>query len=236
MKRRQVGTKGILNHICEKYGVNQKRKTVAIQDLIRYHKPKQQAELIALIASHAEGGQHRNCDCGCKSAGTINDFADNLFAAYVRFTEECDANAESKDWTDCYIFMKHLFVVGSLRGNDMENKMVRVVNLFLNTYYNIHSELYVAKLATATHDFNYSVDISLFDTTTGDEMFGVQVKPLTYKNFKSSHHVVKQNLRKNEAYGKDVVYIYYDKNNNIVDAAEVSNSLADSLQKYLDNK
>lgn len=232
---KQDGTKGVLNYVCEKYGCNQKRKTVAINNLIRYHKPVQQAELVALIASHAKGGKHENCECGCKSAGTIKDFADNLYVAFKDFRNTAEGYVEHKNWEDCYIFMKHLFVIGALRGNDMENSVTRDLNFFFNNNEHDIVKLCRAEIASEVNDFKYSVDISIYDDNNV-EIFGVQVKPVTYKNFKPSHRVVKHNLQKNRAYNRPVIYIYYDENNMIVDAASVSQALYDTIYNIHINK
>lgn len=229
---KQVGTKGILNVINERYGTNQKRRSVPIQDLIRYHKPTQQAELIALIEAHTSTGSLSKCKCGCKSAGKLEDFADNLYEAYGRYLKEVDNTIEYKDWDDCYIFMKNLFVINSLRGNDMENKVVKSLRKFIELHYSDHHVKYRAELATEVHDFKFAVDISFFNDTTGEEIFGVQVKPLTYKNFPTTHTVVQQNLTKNKLYGKPVVYIYYDEANTIHSAHNVASELKECFCKY----
>jgi hypothetical protein len=207
---RQVGTKGLLNKINEKYGTNQKRRTVPIQDLIKYHKPKQQAELIALIESHTKDGRLSNCACGCKSAGKIEDFADNLYDAYIKYSTTVVESVEYKDWEDCYIFMKHLFVINSLKGNLMENKVLKLIQDLIKQYnYNLTVEL-----ASSYSDFKYSIDLSVYDSKN-EEVFGIQVKPLTYLNFHKDHTVVRQNVQKNKAYGKPVVYVYYDCNSKV---------------------
>ena len=87
IKTTQIKTQGVLNLINERYGCNQKRYTVSIQNLIRYHKPKQNAELIALIASHQEDGAHKDCKCGCKSQGTLETFTDRLYNSYLKYKE-----------------------------------------------------------------------------------------------------------------------------------------------------
>jgi len=206
--KKQEGTKGVLNMINERYGCNQKRRTIPIQALIRFHAPKQQAELTALIESHQDGHIHANCPCGCKSAGTVKTFADRLFKAYNTFKEKVDNNVEYKDWEDCYTFMHSLFVSNSLRGNMVENDVLNnLQSLIKRLGYNFKAEL-----ASSVADFKYAIDLSIYDDNN-NEIFAVQVKPLTYLNFAENHPVVKQNLDKNILYGKPVVYVYYDSNN-----------------------
>lgn len=222
---KQDGTKGILNKINERYGCNQKRRTIPIQDLIKYHAPKQQAELVALIESHQDTGVHSNCACGCKSAGTLETFADRLYTSYVKYVAEVDNGAEYKDWEDCYTFMKHLFVVNSLKGNMMENEVLKYINQNID-------KRYKAELASTIYDFQFAVDI-VIKTLDDVEVFGVQVKPNSYKNFPKTHDVVKQNITKNIKYGKEVVYVYYDINNVIVDQELINKELLMNVNKHL---
>lgn len=222
----QVGTKGILNVINEKYGCNQKRRSVPINNLIRYHKPKQSAELIALIESHMLGGQHADCKCGCRSAGTLKDFADNLFDAYNKFII-LNPNTEYKSWDDCYIFMKHLFVTASLSGSAMEYKVLRRVQDFLKLKlpeYNL-----TAAMASETHDFKYAVDISIYDAS-GKELFGIQVKPVSYANIPKDHSIVLQNVQKNKDYGLGVIYIYYTPKLDIIRTVHYQKGIMDRVK------
>lgn len=215
IKTTQVSTKGILNVVCEKYGCNRKNQSVAIQQLIRFHKPKQQAELTALIASHQVCHQHDGCQCGSVSKGTVETFATNLYNAYKRYVSEVDNNADYKNYEDCMIFMKHLFVINSLKGNMMEDVVVDWTN---NKLKDINKELGFnakAELANELDDFRYAIDIVINDEL--GEMFGIQVKPLSYKNFPDTHIVVTQNKDKNKLYGKPVVYVYYNEEGFIVD-------------------
>ncbi len=217
-KTTQVSTKGILNVICERYGVNRKNQSVSIQQLIRYHKPKQQAELTALIASHQEGHQHENCACGSKSKGTVETFATNLYNAYKRYVSEIDNTVEYKNYEDCLIFIKHLFVINSIKGNMMEDVVVDWTNGKLRQ---LNKELGLnckAELANELMDFSYAVDVIVKDEI--GEMFGIQVKPVSYKNFHEEHIVVKQNKDKNKLYGKPVVYVYYNEEGFIVDVQD----------------
>ena len=213
---KQVSTEGVLNFVNERYGCNQKRRTVPIQNLIRYHKPKQQAELIALIASHREGELHSKCPCGCKSAGTIQDFADNLYKAYLKYREGTP-EAPYKNEEDAYIFMKSLFVSNSLKGNAMEDMYVKLIN----NYFNSEGMKYTCSIAPSMYDFKYAIDLIIVDSNNIEIGF-IQVKPISYKNYNDSHPIVKMNISKNKLFNKPVVYVYYDKDLNITESIEKS--------------
>src|SRR5574343_980109 len=174
---KQKGTEGILNKINERYGCNKKAKTIAVQQLIRFHKPKHAKELEALIDLHQEDKKLANCECGCKSKGTVESFAGNLYDAYLKYQAEVDNSVEYKDLNDCLVFMKHLFVFNSIKGNMMEEKVVKMLNEEFK-----NNDLYQVdfKMASELADFKHAIDISA--VIDGEEVFGVQVKPLSYKH------------------------------------------------------
>lgn len=219
MKTTQVSTKGILNQINERYKCNSKRNTVPVMNLIRFHKPKQNAELTALIASHQVGHAHENCECGCKSNGTVETFADKLYDSYLDYCTK-NEGVPYKNSEDALIFMKHLFVINALKGDKMENKYM---NSF-NDYFKEHSLNYKCITAPTLYDFKYSVDL-LIEDVDGKEVGFIQVKPVSYKNFPRHHQVVQINIEKNKLLGEDVTYVYYDKN------TKFTESIKDSVNK-----
>ena len=216
VKTTQIKTQGILNLINERYGCNQKRHTVSIQNLIRYHKPKQNAELIALIASHQEDGAHKDCKCKCRSKGTLETFTDRLYKSYLKY-KELNPKTEYKNWEDCYIFMHYLFVEGSLVGDSMEKRYVRE----FNRYFMLTDQNYKCKTASQDYDFRYSIDL-IITNDKNEEVAFYQVKPISYTHIPKKHPVVQQNLAKNKAFGKKVVYVYYDKKCNLTETIQDS--------------
>jgi len=213
----QQGTTGLLNHINELYMCSSKAKTVSIIKLIQHHNPKQGAELEALINSHQSG----TCKCGCKSQGNLLSFARYLYESYRDYSKSNEVEYKSLD--DCIVFMKTLFIDNSLRGNRMEMKVLQMLNkskeiLKINGVIEKSSEL---------QDFKYGVDLVMKLSNT--EVLGIQVKPISYKNFSNIHPVVLTNLNKNKLYLKPIVYIYYDKNNNILDVENTSKEILKHL-------
>jgi hypothetical protein len=218
-------TGGELNTINEKYRCNSKSKSVPVMQLIREHKPNTNDELVALIKTHTKDGIHNNCKCGCKSAGTIKDFGKNLYNANVKhFCELGDCSA-AKSLEECELFMYTLFVTNSLKGNNMENKALKELNKTGLIYHKI-------EIASEDCDFKYGVDLVAIDKN-GDEVCGIQVKPISYKMLPQDHQVRAINNKKNEDYGKPVFYLYYDATlvfTNIKETIESINKHIESLE------
>ncbi len=225
---KQIGTEGVLNFICDRYSCNSRSKTVSIQNLIKYHNPKQQSELLLLIDLHQKGKQLESCGCGCKSNGTVATFAQNLFNAYNYHRNKHEPDIDYKDYDDCYTFMYYLFVSSSLRGNKMENVCLRYIDDWVKGYFTI-------ELANEKYDFNYAIDLVLKDLR-GNEIAGIQVKPHTYKNFPKTHHIVNDNLVKNKAYGKPVVYMYYLPDGKFDEIEVFRRQLYNVMMQYVKNK
>ena len=196
-----ASTGGILNVINERYKCNSKNNSVPVMQLIRYHSPKTNDHLVNLIASHTVNGKHNNCQCGCKSQGTIEDFGMNLYNANLKYFNSIGKPNEAKSLEECELFMYTLFVTYSLKGNNMEAKALNDLKKMLPSDFTI-------EFGSEKYDFKYGVDLVI--TKDNMELCGVQVKPISYKNIPDSHDVKKANMKKNMLYGKPVYYIYYD--------------------------
>ena len=199
MKKSLTG--GVLNRINEMYRCNSKKNSVAIMNLIRYHKPKQRAELVALIEAHTSTGVHANCACGSRSAGTIKDFGMNLFKANLRYFVEKEPMGEVKTLEECETFMYNLFVVQSLKGNLMEDKAAEQLNKRMDNF--------SAEQADEESDFKYGVDLFIRNKE-GDIVCGIQVKPISYMHIPDNHTVKIVNDKKTSSWSYPVYYLYYD--------------------------
>lgn len=208
-RQSENSTAGLLNPICELYGVNFPKNSVHITSLIKAHKPESEDFLVKLVRHHAHDGVLSNCECGNKSAGSIKDFAQALWEAQMEvfdyfgkkelaFTREC-----------CLNYIYTLFISYSLKGSQVEGKVVDIIN-------ELGIEDVYAGRATPTEDSNYAIDVIAYKA--GDLKLAIQVKPTTYKRFAKSSDVVQNNHTKNSRYtsntGIDVFYLYYTKLDN----------------------
>ena len=206
----QVGSGGILNRICSNYGLNSKSNTISVQNLIRYHKPKNQQELRYLIATHEQS--ICTCKCGSKANGTIDDWAQKLHNAYLLYKMKSTKEIPYKNLGDCKIFMEYLFIKGSIKGGEMEDI---ALNIFKKAPLIINGGFKVTK-GTEEDDFKYSVDLIITDKGN-NTLMGIQVKPESYMGImKTNRQLHLSNLRKNERFGSPVVYIYYKEDGTFV--------------------
>lgn len=209
-------TSGILNVLNEKYGCSSKKNSVSVMQLIRHHNPQTNAHLVRLIEAHTENGLYRNCECGCKSQGTIADFGMNLYKANLNYFNSIGKPNESKSLEECELFMHTLFVTNSLKGNNMENKALKELKKMLPPDFTV-------EIASVNHDFKYGVDLIVKKDNL--ELCGVQVKPTSYMNIPDSHEVKQVNKKKNELYSKPVFYLYYEKDSDFINTNEILNHI-----------
>lgn len=195
-------TGGILNTIAtEKHSVTAKR-TVKIMDLIKYHSPKSEKELLNLIEEHSKNIY--TCACGCKSSGNIEHFAYMLHKDVLWYESENNIKVD-KTYEDCYQFIYDLFITNSMYGNKMEQKAVKELSLL---YPDFNFEQ-----TDSNFDLQYSVDI-LIKNKNNEIIAGIQVKPISYKYVNQSfiQHNEKLNNNFKEKYGARMYYLYYEKN------------------------
>lgn len=202
-------TGGLLNPINELHGVNSKKKSVPVIALIGAHQPKTNDELVALIESHTANGHHANCKCGVKSAGTIEDFAKNLYEAQLKEFAELNKAHLAFEYEDCFSFIYTLFINYSLQGKRVEDQVIKDLNASFKQYGMVG---YKATKGSEEYDFKYGVDVLI--EKEGKLVKTLQVKPVSYLNFKENSPVVQSNTSKNKAFekltGVEVTYLYYE--------------------------
>ena len=201
-------TGGVLNVINEKYHCNSKNNSVAIMQLIRYHKPRQKDELVALIESHSAGKKHSNCTCGARSKGTIKDFGMNLYKANLDFFKNEPHKAKTGE--ECEMFMYHLFITQSLKGELQEHRALSALALKMPTA--------IIEIATEEQDFGMGVDLIVKNNT---KEVGIQVKPVSYRDIPASHPVKQINIEKNKRFKKPVHYLYYNLQGEFINTDEI---------------
>ena len=214
--RARLPTGGDLNRLNEKYKCNARRNTVPIMDLVKYHGPTSPEHLRRLIEQH----HTTHCTlCGCRSAGTVEQFAGRLYNAQFN---EPDAQRRFS-WDECYRFHYTLFCVAPLRGLAMERAVQHAVAAVLTNKNNAdiipttlmndgvnQRHTWHIREATQHEDFNCAVDLVIERTDqTGQwhTVIGLQVKPESVLKRKQ---VMVQNRQKQETFGAPVLFVVYD--------------------------
>lgn len=200
----RLKTGGILN-IINDGRCNKPNETVPTQRLAEKHKPTNPEEMRQLIEQHYI--MKKPCSvCNCKSHGTVEMFATNLFhTQHQKQFDNIFKGEPRRSWDRCYEFHYHLFCIGPLRGISMEQKCRQLLENFLK-----HQQMskYYVKHTTPEDDVRYAVDLIIMSSEDNRIVLGIQVKP---ESVKSRISVMKENYRKNEAWGHPVAYFFYNK-------------------------
>lgn len=184
-------TGGPLNELNGKMGISAPFKSVPVMKLIRSHHPKSKEELVELIKWHSEN----SCECGVVSQGTVESFGKNLYDSQIRYWGEIRYSLQ-----DCIQWEYDLFVVQSLKGGIVEKKaLLELAKRVLN---------FTFEEAEGYLDEELRIDIVI--KKNGNEVGGIQVKPLTFKRMR--REVITFNKDANQRWGKPVFYLYYDEN------------------------
>jgi hypothetical protein len=188
-------TGGELNILNEKSRCNSRRNSVPVMELVRKHRPANPEILRILIAKH-----QKKCKCGIKSMGTVEQFATNLYNA--QFGELGQTMKKRYSWDECYLFQYSLFCVGPLRGQAMENaskyEFVRAID-------QCGKEL-ICREATIEEDFDFAVDLVVFDSKSKKNVLGIQVKS---RSAMRRNYVIRKNKAKQSRFGCPVIFHVY---------------------------
>ena len=205
----RLPTGGELNGLNERSRCNSRRKSVPVMDLVRAHRPATPEALRLLIEQH-----HRSqCrDCSCRSMGTVEQFASNLYNAQF----ERGVRLQKKyTWDECYLFQYTLFCVAPLRGRTMEEaSRAEFVGAIKKCGW---GETLRCREATREEDFDFAVDLVVVDSLSGAPVLGIQTKP---DSFLHRADVIRQNKAKQERFNAPVVFHVYDRKGNFTPDAE----------------
>lgn len=182
-------TGGPLNELNGKMGISAPFKSVPIMKLIRAHNPKSKEELVELIKWHSEN----TCECSVVSQGTVESFGKNLYDSQIRYWGEIRYSLQ-----DCIQWEYDLFVVQSLKGGIVEKRAITDLSKKVPNFTIEEAEGFL--------DEELRIDIVI--KKNGNEVGGIQVKPLTFK--KMRREVITFNKNANQKWGKPVFYLYYD--------------------------
>lgn len=201
MDKRKPNTGGLLNLLNGKMGISAPYNSVPIIKLINKHNPRSYDELEQLIKYHFT----HDCSCGIKSKGTVYDFGRNLYDSQKKYFKDYLFSLE-----ECVQWEYDLFIINSLKGNKMEKKAMNTIRK------NISPRCKVRK-SHRVIDEEYRVDLEII--RDDKILFGVQVKPESYKF--TNENVKMLNKSKNADYPYDVVYLYYDTDEEFCNIEEI---------------
>lgn len=193
-------TGGPLNELNGKMGISAPQNSVPVMKVIRIHKPKSKEELVNLIRYHCEN----ECKCGIKSHGTVEDFGRKLYESQIQYWEKYKFSLK-----ECIQWEYDLFIIQSLKGNIIENKAIQILKTELPNYSIEEAEGYI--------DEELRIDILIKKNEV--EKCGIQVKPLTFLQMRSEVILFNKNANKN--WGKPVLYLFYDDEEEFVNFSEV---------------
>jgi len=201
-------TGGPLNLINGKMGISAPSNSVPVMALIRKHTPKSREELVSLIKSH----YLNHCECGIVSKGTVVDFGKNLFKAQKEFWGENKFTVK-----ECIQWEYNLFVVNSLKGDLIEKRALNKLKEMRDDLGFVEAEGFI--------DEDLRIDIII--KYKGQEIGGIQVKPLTFKRMRSE--VIHINNTGHIKWGKPVYYLFYDDNENFTNIEIIIESINDLI-------
>jgi hypothetical protein len=193
-------TGGELNKLNGDYGISAPYKSVPVMKLIKNHRPKSKEELYQLIKTHFE----KDCSCGVKSQGTVEDFGKNLYEAQIKAWQKYKYTLQ-----ECIQWEYDLFVVQSLKGTLIENKAKQNLQKELSNFIINEAEGFV--------DEELRVDLIILHNNI--EICGIQVKPLTFNLMREG--VITFNKIANAKWGKPVFYLFYDNKENFTNIDEI---------------
>lgn len=195
-----VYTGGPLNELKGKMGISAPHNSVPVMKLIRSHNPKSKEELLELIKWHSEN----TCECGVVSQGTVESFGKNLYDSQIKYWGEIRYTLK-----DCIKWEYDLFIVQSLKGDIIERKAI----------IDLAKKVSVLTFEEAQGFLDEDLRIDIVIKKNGNEVGGIQVKPLTFK--KMRREIITFNKSANQKWGKPVFYLYYDDRESFVNFDEL---------------
>lgn len=187
---------GALNELNGKMGISAPGKSVPVMKLIRMHSPRSKEELVALIEWHFKN----HCECGVVSHGTIASFGKNLYHSQLLYWKEYRFTLQQ-----CMQWEFDLFITQSLKGGIVEKKAMLQLKQLLPQLSISESQGFL--------DEELRIDLLIQKNLT--IIGGIQIKPLTF--LKMRREVILYNRDANKKWGKPVLYMYYDEQENFID-------------------
>ena len=157
---------GTLNDICEAFRLATRKNSISVISLQQKHKIMSADHLLAEIDRH----YHEDCDCGLKSAATIEQMSQKLHDSQSKTSAKAilDAKGEKAwDLETCLRWMRNLMGKNSFKGKKMEDEAIKALK--------VHIWKFQVEKADEETDVSDMVDLVI--TQNGEVKAGIQVKP-----------------------------------------------------------
>ena len=157
---------GTLNDICEAFRLATRKNSISVISLQQKHKIFSAEQLLSEIDRHF----HEDCECGMKSAATIEQMAQKLHDAQSKDTAKAilDAKNEEKwDLDTCHRWVKNLMGKNSFKGKRMEDEAIKVLKVHIWKF----------KVEKADEETDVSKMVDLVMKQNDEVIAGIQVKP-----------------------------------------------------------
>ena len=164
---------GTLNDICEAYRLATRKASISVISLQQKHKIVSPDHLLAEIDRH----YHEDCECGMKSASTIEQMAQNLYDAQSKSAGKAILDAKGEDIWDyetCLRWMRNLMGKNSFKGKKMEDAAIKALK--------VHIWKFQVEKADEETDVSHMVDLVM--KQNGKVKAGIQVKPDSFYHMK----------------------------------------------------
>ena len=124
---------GTLNDICEAFSLATRKNSISVIALQQKHRIFSAEQLLSEIDRHF----HEVCECGMKSAATIEQLAQNLHDVQSKDTAKAILEAKSeKSWDldTCLRWMQNLMGKNSFKGKKMEDEAIKALKVHIWKY------------------------------------------------------------------------------------------------------
>jgi len=162
-----------LNDICEAFRLATRKASISVISLQQKHKVVSPDHLLAEIDRH----YHEDCECGLKSAATIEQMAQKLHDVQSKDAAKAILEAKGEDSWDfdtCLHWMRNLMGKNSFKGKKMEDEAIKALK--------VHIWKYQVEKADEETDVAHMVDLVI--KQNGKVKAGIQVKPDSFYHMK----------------------------------------------------
>ena len=157
---------GTLNDICEIFRLATRKNSISVITLQQKHRIFSAKQLLSEIDRHF----HEDCECGMKSAATIEQLAQNLHDVQSKDTAKAilaEKGEEKWDLDTCLRWMQNLMGKNSFKGKTMEDEAIKALK--------VHIWKFKVEKSDEETDVSHMVDLVM---KQDDKVkAGIQVKP-----------------------------------------------------------
>jgi hypothetical protein len=164
---------GTLNDICEAFRLATRKNSISVISLQQKHNIISPDHLLAEIDRHF----HEDCECGMKSAATIEQMAQKLHDAQSKDSAKtilAEKGEQKWDYDTCLRWMGNLMGKNSFKGKRMEDAAIKALK--------VHIWKYKVEKADEETDVAHMVDLVIKQNK--EVKAGIQVKPDSFYHMK----------------------------------------------------